>query len=270
MDMTTSGDKDNGITAAMTVAGFDPSAGAGVTADTRSMYSAGVYCAAAVTAVTVQNTGGVTSIQTLDRSLVARQLDIIIEDINPAACKTGMLPTAGIVAEVAARADAIGRLVVDPVFVSTSGADLVDEAAVIEIREALVPQAVLVTPNIEEAQKLSGLKVENIDDALAAAAVILELGAVSVCVTGGHWQGPPVDVFVDKDGPTFFESEDRLSEGELHGTGCLFSALAAAHIASGASELEAVGIARESTQRAIIDAVGPGTGLAIPWPRTQA
>ena len=258
---------DSEVRNVLTIAGFDPSGGAGIIADIRACTAVGVYGLGVITALTVQDTHGVASLNPVDHSLVADQLDLLLSDIRVDCAKTGILPTSEMVAAVAGRLSRIGKLVIDPVFASTAGAALADKTAFNAVIEKLIPSCELVTPNIHEAEVISGIAVRSVDDAIEAAAAIRTLGAQSVCVTGGHWTGAPVDIFLDGNEARLFRTSARRIERELHGTGCTFSALAAACLAGGATSAEAVEYANRHTSAAIVKAVQPGAGMAVPWPR---
>jgi hydroxymethylpyrimidine/phosphomethylpyrimidine kinase len=251
---------------ALSIAGFDPSGGAGVIADARAMASVGIFPVSVITALTLQNTAEVTSVKKVDDVTVAGQLDTLFKDIRPAASKTGMLPTIKHVEIVAERSHLLGRLIVDPVFRSTSGAQLADEEAVEAIISKLIPACDLVTPNLAEAERITGLTIRTQDDARQAARSIHAMGAQAVCVTGGHWSGDPIDLLYDGDSFRVLSSSVGRIHGEFHGTGCFFSASATAHLALGMDVLAAVQDARQHTLSAIANAVHPGKGMSVPWP----
>ncbi len=251
------------VTVALTIAGTDPSGGAGIVADCRAFEAAGVWAAACVTAVTAQNTRGVQLVRPLDVEVVRAQLDSVGSDLTVGATKTGMLGSASIVDAVA---DAIGRhrlgpLVVDPVCVSSSGTTLLDAAGVAGLRSQLVPLATLVTPNLAEAAMLTGLTVDDRDDMVSAGRMLCELGAGAALVTGGHLVGDVVaDVLVVAgEEPTWFV-RPRLSTRHTHGTGCCLAASITARLALGLPLHEAVALGIATAATAIAHGVDLGAG----------
>ena len=236
---------------ALSIAGSDPSGGAGIQADLRVMAAFGVHGCSVVTAVTTQNSRGVRDVLELSPAVVGAQLDAVLDDIGADAIKTGMLPTAGGVEAVAARLGEGGApLIVDPVARASSGAELSSSDALRAIRKMLLPRALLVTPNLDEAAALTGEPCDTVERMESAARVLHGFGAGAALVTGGHLEGSPVDVFFDG------ESVSRLSSGRApgpspHGTGCALSAAVAAALASGADLPRAVELARGFVGRAI-------------------
>ncbi|HXA29757.1 MAG TPA: bifunctional hydroxymethylpyrimidine kinase/phosphomethylpyrimidine kinase [Candidatus Angelobacter sp.] len=238
---------------ACTVAGSDSGGGAGIQADLLSFAACGVHGATVVTAVTAQDTRTVHAVEPVSLEMVARQIDAVALDLQPSAWKTGMLPTAAIVAVVAQRLEMHGasNVVVDPVLRSTSGAALVADAALAALRGALLPLALVVTPNWPEAAALTGLPVSTLDDVQAAARAIAAYGPRYVVVTGGHGGSADaasvVDVVYDAQADSFATlAHPRIAGGsERHGTGCSFSAALTAHLARGAAVLDAAALASE-------------------------
>jgi hydroxymethylpyrimidine/phosphomethylpyrimidine kinase len=229
---------------ACTVAGSDSGGGAGIQADLLSFAACGVHGAGVVTAVTAQDTLAVRRVDPVALETVVAQIDAVAGDLEPAAWKTGMLPTPEIVAVVAQRLELHGveRLVVDPVLRATSGAALAADAALDTLRQALLPLALVVTPNLPEASALSGLPVATPAEVRAAAVAIAGLGPRLVVVTGGHGEGETVvDLVYDAaGGGTFVElAHPRVSGPERHGTGCSFSAALCAFLARDADPLDA-------------------------------
>jgi hydroxymethylpyrimidine/phosphomethylpyrimidine kinase len=234
---------------ACTIAGSDSGGGAGIQADLLSFAACGVHGASVVTAVTAQDTAAVHAVEPISLEMVARQIDAVAMDLQPLAWKTGMLPTPQIVAVVAQRLEMHGaeRIVVDPVMRATSGDALASDAALVTLREALLPLAMVVTPNGPEASALSGLPVSNGDEAEVAARAIATLGPRCVVVTGGHHDGDlwAVDVAYDSATDSIARFTHRRVSGERHGTGCTFSAALAAFLARGAEPLDAAASASE-------------------------
>ena len=232
---------------ALTIAGSDSGAGAGIQADLKTFAAHGVYGTSAITAVTAQNTLGVTCFEALSADLVTAQMEAVVSDIGVHAAKTGMLANAAIVEAVAAAVQEleIPLLVVDPVMIAKSGDRLVDEEAIGMMRSELMRQAFVVTPNIPEAETLAGIRVVSDRDRQEAARRILKLGASAVIIKGGHFNAPDIlDLLYD--GHRFEEFRaPRIAGGNTHGTGCTFAASLASHLALGRSLKEAVPLAQE-------------------------
>ena len=225
---------------ALSIAGSDPSGGAGIQADLKTFHQFGVYGEAVITLVTVQNSVRVSRVEVLRADLVRDQIAAVAEDIPPNAVKTGAL---GSLENVDAVADAAARygflLVVDPVMISKHGHSLLDEAAVGALRKQLLPYAALVTPNLPEAAALSGIAIHDNQTLQSAARRIHEMGARAVLIKGGHVEGPADDVLFD--GSTFREfAAPRIHTRHTHGTGCTYSAAITAGLARGLELGEAV------------------------------
>jgi hydroxymethylpyrimidine/phosphomethylpyrimidine kinase len=258
---------------ALTIAGSDSGAGAGIQADLKTFAAHGVYGISAITAVTAQNTRGVTRAEPMQADLVTAQLEAVMSDFGAHAAKTGMLANAAIVEAVAAAAQdlELPYLVVDPVIVSSSGDPLLDDEGVMALKKELVGRAHAVTPNIPEAEVLSGVSIRNEEDKREAARRIFAMGPVHVVITGGHIPeaGPASadvsDAIVDLvyDGDVFTEyAAARVQGRHTHGTGCAFSASITAHLALGRSLHEAVPLAQAYVAGAIRHApqLGAGSG----------
>ena len=247
---------------ALTIAGSDSSAGAGIQADLKTFAAHRVYGLSAITAVTAQNTQGVTTFQALPADLVTAQIEAVVSDIGVHAAKTGMLANAAIVEAVAAAVEdlEIPLLVVDPVMIAKSGDSLVDDEAVGTIKRELLRRAHVVTPNIPEAEVLSGMSIRTGDDRREAARRIRALGATAVIIKGGHF--PTADI-VDLlyDGDQFFEfRHDRVESRATHGTGCTFAAALASRLALGDDLEEAIPRVQAYVAGAIRHAPGLGHG----------
>jgi hydroxymethylpyrimidine/phosphomethylpyrimidine kinase len=245
---------------ALTIAGSDPSGGAGLQADLKTFHRFGVYGEAVVTLITVQNTTRVSRVVVMPPALVVEQIEAVIEDIPPGAAKTGALGSAEVV-EAVAKAAAAFRfpLVVDPVMVSKHGLPLLPESAVRAVRERLLPHAALITPNIPEAEALTGLEIGDMETVRRAACQILEMGAGAVLIKGGHLEGAATDVLFD--GVRWREfTAPRIDTPHTHGTGCTYSAAIAAGLASGLELGEAVARAKHFIQEAIRTNPGLGHG----------
>lgn len=247
----------------MTIAGSDPGAGAGIQADLKTFAAMGVYGTSVVTAITVQNTQGVRRVQAVAPDLVAAQIDAVMDDIGADAVKTGMLPSAPIVEVVADRVReySVAALVVDPVMRAASGEPLLSKEALAALREKLLPLALVVTPNLEEAAALTGEEVRDFSAMREAAGKIAALGARYVVVTGGHLEGPAVDLMFD--GRDFYElSAPRVDTTNTHGTGCTFASAIAASLAKGLDVRQAVAAAKAFVTKALQQSfpVGKGRG----------
>ena len=253
---------------ALTIAGVDPSGGAGVYADIKAFAAFGVFPTAAITSITFQNTQGVFGAEHQTADSVRRQVAPILDDYNVNAVKTGMLPNREIIEEVARLVGAGGlrNFVVDPVVRSTSGFDLIDNAALALLIEKLFPLSDLITPNIPETERISGVAIETERDIHDAADVMRSQGARNVLIKGGHLD-------LGGEGPNrtardylFLDGELTVFEGEYHetsathGTGCTLASATAANLALGNDLKESVGIAKRFVNEAIRTAPGIGKG----------
>ena len=240
------------IPKAMTIAGSDSGGGAGIQADLKTFAALGVYGASTLTAITAQNTVAVTAVHELPVDLIAAQIDAVVTDIGVDAVKTGMLSSAAIVETVAAAVQrhALVNLVVDPVMIAKSGDALLRPEAVNALRDRLLPLAAVVTPNLPEAETLTGLSITTDADIRRAAEQIVGIGARAVVVKGGHRDGPAVDLFYD--GVRFQEfTAPRVDTRNTHGTGCTFAAAVAAGLAQGQDLIAAVAQAKDYVTEAI-------------------
>ena len=253
---------------ALTMAGSDSGGGAGIQADLKTFAVLGVHGTSAITAITAQNTTGVTEILELPTSLIREQIAVVVDDIGVHAAKTGMLSSAAIIATVADAVEryGLGNLVVDPVMVAKGGAKLLRDDAVTAMRDLLMPLAAVVTPNLPEAQVLLGREITTLDERRRAARDLVAMGARSAVVKGGHAEGDVVDVFFD--GRQLIElSAERIETPNTHGSGCVFSAAITAGIALGMEPLEAVRRAKKFITQAIANSIeiGHGHGPVNPW-----
>ena len=249
------------VSVALTIAGSDSGGGAGIQADLKTFAALGVYGTSVLTAITAQNTQKVTAIHEMPAEMVVSQIEAVISDIEVDAVKTGMLSSSAIIETVAyeLKRHRISRLVVDPVMVAKSGDQLLREDAVESLYTKLIPLAMVVTPNLPEAEGLTGIKVKTLDDAREAARGIVSLGAKGVVVKGGHLPGTPVDLFYD--GSQFYHFEaPRVKTQSTHGTGCTFASAVAAGLAKGMDVLEAIGAAKEYVTQAMKHAYRIGHG----------
>ncbi|HVL26181.1 MAG TPA: bifunctional hydroxymethylpyrimidine kinase/phosphomethylpyrimidine kinase [Thermomicrobiales bacterium] len=249
------------IIKALTIAGSDSGAGAGIQADLKTFAALGVYGTSVLSAVTAQNTIEVAAIAEVPAEVVIAQIDTVLEDIGADAIKTGMLSSTAIIQNTADRIEAWGipHLVVDPVMVSKSGAPLLQPEAVAAVKKDLLHWATIVTPNIAEAEVLSGRPVKTLDDAREAAKAIHALGPKAVIVKGGHLEGPVVDLVYD--GETFLPIEgERIDTRNTHGTGCTFSAAITAFLAHGIETMEAIRLAKRYIENALRHSYAIGEG----------
>ena len=247
---------------ALTIAGSDSGGAAGIQADLKTFHQFGVYGTSAITAVTAQNTLGVSAWQALPAALVAKQIDAVAEDLRPAAIKTGMLGSREIVETVAERLarHRLTTYVLDPVMVATSGDRLLDRDAEKLIARRLAPLALLVTPNLNEAEILVDAEVRTPDQMERAARALVAMGARAALVKGGHLTGATlVDVLVHDDSARRFTHE-RIDTTSTHGTGCTLSAAVTAGLALGRPLEQAVTDALDFVHRAIAAAPGLGRG----------
>jgi hydroxymethylpyrimidine/phosphomethylpyrimidine kinase len=250
------------VRTALTIAGSDSSSGAGIQADLKTMAAFGVFGTCAITALTAQNTTAVVGVAPVSPEMVVAQIDAVLSDIPADAIKTGMLATRAIVDAVADRARTwrFRHLVVDPIVVSSSGRPLLDDDGVDALRRDLLPLAAVVTPNVPEAERLSGRAIATADDRREAARRIHALGTPVVVITGGHAEGTTI-VDLVFDGTAFHEFPvTRVESRATHGTGCTFSAAVAAQLALGRDILDAVQGAQTYVATAIRRAPGLGTG----------
>jgi hydroxymethylpyrimidine/phosphomethylpyrimidine kinase len=251
------------VRVALTIAGTDSGGGAGVAADLKTFEAHGVWGTCAVVAVTAQNTLGVQAFATLPDALVRQQIASVVTDLGADAAKTGMLATARLVATVADALDEVGRppLVVDPVFVSKHGDTLLADDAVDAIRHRLLPLASVVTPNLPEAARLTGLTVESREGMVAAAEDLAATGVGVVMVKGGHLGGDESPDLVWADGRATWLEGPRIPGRHTHGTGCTLSAALTAQLALGMDPADACVAAKRFVERAIAAGVPLGTGV---------
>ena len=257
---------------ALTIAGSDSGGGAGIQADMKTFQALGVYGMTAITAVTVQNTKGVTGFEELSPDTVGAQIRAVVTDIGVDAAKTGMLASAPIIEAVAEalRETTVPNLVVDPVFVSKHGHPLLREDAVDALRTRILPLAALVTPNLPEAAGLAGFPVQTPQEMEGAGRAILDLGPGAVLVKGGHLEGPQAtDLLVTPDGIEPIPAE-RIATPHTHGTGCVLSAAIAAHLARGRELRDAVIQGKAFVTEAIRHALEIGEGIGPVDPAWEA
>ena len=240
---------------AMTIAGSDSGGGAGIQADLKSFSANGVYGSSVITAITAQNTLGVHDVLELPISLIESQIRAVMSDIGCDVIKTGMLSSSVIVETVAQTLGDFDlkniNIVVDPVMKAKGGASLINDDAIETVKNILIPMASVVTPNVPEAIELTNIDITNVDSAKKAASKIMNMGAGSVVVKGGHLEGQESqDLYYDGNSFEVFSSE-RIDTHNTHGTGCTFASAIAAGLAKGFSMLESVSAAKEYVTLAI-------------------
>jgi hydroxymethylpyrimidine/phosphomethylpyrimidine kinase len=248
---------------ALTIAGSDSGGGAGIQADLKTFQELGVFGMSALTAVTAQNTLGVQGVYPLPPEAVAKQIESVGTDLGADAVKTGMLFSAEIIEAVAAKVKQFGwdRFVVDPVMIAKGGAPLLQEEAVSALKTHLLPLAMVITPNIPEAEALTGLMIRTMDDRKEAARRLYEAGVRYVVIKGGHDDDGEETVDVLYDGSEFFYfTSKRIDTKHTHGTGCTFAAAITAELAKGKTVQEAVQTAKLFIQAAIEHELGIGHG----------
>ena len=245
---------------ALTIAGSDPSGGAGIQADLKTFHQRGVYGTSAITLVTVQNSQKVSAIEFLSPDFIEKQIEAVLEDIPPAAAKTGALGKSEVVRLVAEKAkDFSFPLVVDPVMISKHGSPLMDEDARSALAEKLLARAFLITPNLHEAGELAQIQVRDLESMEKASRIIAGKGANAVLVKGGHLEGEAVDLLY-YNGETRLYSSPRFDTRHTHGTGCTYSACITAELAKGHNLEDAVDTAKRFITRAIETNPGLGKG----------
>lgn len=247
---------------ALTIAGSDPTGGAGLQADLKVFRAFGVHGLSVVSAITAQNTQGVDSVFPVEKSTFEKQLRTLLSDIKPDALKLGMLygsSAVGVISRIVTEYS-LKNLVIDPVTVSSSGMSLVENGTLDLMREQLFPLSRVITPNIYEASVLTGIMIEDKKGMEEAARALKETGPDVVVITGGHLDEIALDLYFDGD---FHSIEGEKIRGEYHGTGCAFSAAVTALLALGHSPLEAVRRTKEFIREAIKRAWHPGSGMGL-------
>ncbi|OLN22396.1 bifunctional hydroxymethylpyrimidine kinase/phosphomethylpyrimidine kinase [Domibacillus antri] len=250
------------IKKAMTIAGSDSGGGAGIQADLKTFQELGVFGTSSITAVTAQNTLGVHGVYPMSVDAVEKQIDAVASDIGLDALKTGMLFSTEIIEAVAAKIREHGfkNVIVDPVMIAKGGAPLLQEEAMEALKTKLLPLALVVTPNIPEAEAISGMSIQSVEDKKEAAKAIASLGVKHVLIKGGHDEGE-ITYDLLYDGESFHTfSGKRINTKDTHGTGCTFSAAMTAAIAKGASVRTAAETAKQFIQAAIEDGIHIGSG----------
>lgn len=250
----------------LAIAGSDSCGGAGIQADVKTITSIGAHALTAITAVTAQSSLGIDAIRKIPANFISQQIESIVEDIRPDATKIGMLLTGGAVREVARmiKKYRMARLVVDPVLKASTGRRLLDREGILLLKEVLLPLARVVTPNLSEAEVLTGKKVRNLNEMEEASRAIKRLGP-DVVVTGGHLQGDCVDLLYDGRDIHYF-SGSRITTKHTHGSGCVFSTALATFLAMEDDIKKATELAHEFTRRAIEKGYSCGKGAGAVRP----
>ncbi len=247
----------------LTIAGSDSSGGAGIQADIKTITALGGYAASAITALTAQNTKGVHGVMPVPPEFVVQQIEVVLSDIGADAIKIGMLGTRDMIEAVAGtlkKCAASIPIVLDPVMIAKGGADLLEPSAVEAMGAIMVPMAAVVTPNIPEAERLTGLKIDTQAEMETAAACLRDMGAGAALVKGGHMsQATLIDVLVTENGTLLLEAE-RRDTPHTHGTGCTLASALATGLAQGMGMERALRIAHAYVQAAIMAAPGLGHG----------
>jgi hydroxymethylpyrimidine/phosphomethylpyrimidine kinase len=248
---------------ALSVAGFDPTSGAGITADIKVFRSLKVHGVGIVSSITSQNTLGLQHAEPLSRYSFRRQMDSLLEDISPHAAKTGMLYDKRIIRSICSEVDSgrIRNLVVDPVILSSTGKSLIKKDALAVLISELIPRSYVITPNISEAAHITGTVIKGVDDMYHAAEIFVRLGAKNVVIKGGHLKKKAIDVFYD--GNKFKDFKSDKIKGWFHGTGCVLSAAITAYIATGKEVQDSVKSAKAYTKRAIERSYKAGRGMRL-------
>lgn len=245
----------------LTIAGSDSGGGAGIQADIKTIFTLGAYPLTAITSLTAQNSLGVDSILKVTPDFVVAQMECVIRDISPHATKTGMLFNAGILKAVVRTLEKykLPFLVVDPVILSSNGTVLLESDAINIMREQLFPMATVVTPNLHEAEVLSGQNTSNIQEMVAAAKRIKEFGPSNVIITGGHLKAECIDILYNDTGVYHFGGT-RLESRHTHGTGCVFSSALATFLGMGNNVIKGTEMANNFTRKAISKGFKTGKG----------
>lgn len=246
----------------LTIAGSDSSGGAGIQADLKTFSAIGTYGMSVITAITAQNTEGVFMVEDLSKEIIRKQIEVVIEDIKPKAIKIGMVSNPEIINEIV---DTLSKydieyLVVDPVMISKSGFYLLKPEAKDALIKNLIPKAYILTPNTLEAEEISGVKINTLEDMKEAGEKILDLGPKYVLMKGGHLEGEAIDILVGKDVYKELKSE-RLNNKNTHGTGCTLSSAITSYLALGNDIERAVELGKEYITNAIKNSFDIGKGV---------
>ncbi len=246
------------------IAGSDSGGGAGIQGDIKSVTALGGYAATAITALTAQDTTGVYGVHAVPPAFIKQQIELVLNDIGADAIKTGMLHSVAVIEAVSESLDTHGRgipLVVDPVMVAKGGASLLDSSAIEAMKLRLIPKAALVTPNLPEAEALTGQTIRSVAEMRRAAAALLDLGCGAVLLKGGHGAGAMItDLLAERDGRVTEFRSRRIATRHTHGTGCTLASAIATGLAQGMDLSAAVARARNYVLKALRTAPGLGKG----------
>ena len=246
----------------LTIAGSDSSGGAGIQADLKTFSAIGTYGMSVITAITAQNTRGVLDVEDLSEKIIRKQIEAVFEDIYPKALKIGMVSNPEIILEIVNTLKKYNPkfIVLDPVMISKSGYSLLKKEAKDSLIKHLIPIAYVVTPNIPEAEEISGQKINNLEDMKKVGEKILELGPKYVLMKGGHLEGDAIDVLIGKDTFEIYK-ENRVNRKNTHGTGCTISSAITSHLALGYDIFESVKLSKKYITEAIIHSFDIGKGV---------
>ena len=246
---------------ALTIAGSDCSGGAGIQADLKTMTMNGVYGMSAITALTAQNTTGVTAISEVTPAFLKQQIDMIFDDIRPDAVKIGMVSSAALIEVIAERLRhyQAANIVVDPVMVATSGSALMENDAVATLKKSLLPMATVITPNIPEAEVLSGIRIQSETDMEQAGKILFQAYGCAVLVKGGHSINDANDLLYNGNGAVWFHGK-RIQNPNTHGTGCTLSSAIASNLAKGYSLEDSIRRAKDYLSGALAAMLDLGHG----------
>ncbi len=246
----------------LTIAGSDCSGGAGVQADLKTFSAIGTYGMSVITAITAQNTQGVFEVEELSQSIIKKQIEVVFDDIRPKAVKIGMVSSPEIILEIANTLKKYEpeNLVVDPVMISKSGFSLLRPEAKANMIEHLIPMAYIITPNVPEAEAITDMKINTLEDMRRAGEKILQMGPKYVLMKGGHLEGDAIDLLIGKDVFEVYESK-RLDRKNTHGTGCTISSAIASHLALGYEIKGAVALSKIYITEAIKNSFDIGHGV---------
>lgn len=246
----------------LTIAGSDSSGGAGVQADLKTFSATGTYGMSVITAITAQNTVAVYDVLDLPEDIIRRQMEVVFEDIFPDGVKIGMVSSPAIISTIADTLENFKPqfVVVDPVMISKSGYYLLKPEAVETLKKRLVPLAYLLTPNIPEAEELSGIHIENVEDMKKAGQAIQQMGAHNVLMKGGHFTDTADDLLILEDGKTVLLPQERIDSKNTHGTGCTISSAITSYLAQGNDVEQAVRLAKQYITGAIRASYSLGHG----------
>ena len=247
----------------LTIAGFDPTGGAGIQADLKVFYSLGVYGLSAVSALTAQNTKGVEDVLSISPIFLKKQLSVLLSDIRPDAVKIGMIYSENnaAVIEWAINKYSLKNIVLDPLIISSSGKRLTEEKAVSRIKNKLFPLCRVITPNISEASALTGIDIKNEKDMEKAAVMLKKFGPENIIITGGHLDKTAADIFYNGE---FQYLIGKKIKGEFHGTGCAFSSAVTAFLAKDENALESSRLAKNFMNKALRKSFYLGKGMMLP------